>query len=64
MENFINWFDMNGYAVWVWSAYAFWAVAFTWLVAGTHRGRAKVWAQLRHQQRRAQLKSAQRTNLN
>lgn len=59
MDAFINWFDMNGYAAWVWSAYALWAAAFLWLVAGTLGGRKRVFAQLRDQQRRAEMKLAQ-----
>lgn len=59
MDNLIQWFDMNGYAAWVWSAYALWALAFTWLVGGTLRGRQRVFAQLQQQQRRAALKNQQ-----
>lgn len=56
MENFINWLDMNGYAQWVWSAYALWAVGFAWLVLGTFYGRKQALATLASQRRRAALK--------
>lgn len=61
MESFINWFDMNGYAAWVWSAYALWALAFAWLLFSTLSGRKRVWVQLHEQQRRKQLKAGQKT---
>lgn len=57
MNSFIEWLDMNGYASWVWSAYALWAVAFAWLVIGTVNGRKRVLSQLQAQQRREAMKS-------
>lgn len=59
MHNFIEWFDMNGYASWVWSAYALWVVAFAWLVIGTMMGRKRVLRRLQDQVRRVALKTEQ-----
>lgn len=59
MNNFIEWFDMNGYAGWVWSAYALWALAFAWLVIGTMMGRQRALRRLQDRQRRVALKTEQ-----
>lgn len=59
MENFITWFDMNGYAAWVWSAYALWAVGFGWLVIGTRLGRKQALQRVAARRRRAGLQAAQ-----
>lgn len=55
MDSLINWFDMNGYAQWVWSAYALWALGFAWLVFGTLRGRKQALVQITNRYRRSQM---------
>jgi|GEM_PF-2135920 len=61
MDVFINWLNMNGYATWVWSAYALWVVGFAWLVLGTWMGRKQMLQQLATRRRRAQLNAEQST---
>jgi heme exporter protein CcmD len=58
MESLSNWLNMGGYAAFVWSAYALWALGFAWLVGGTFIGRNKALQQLAAQQRRAALKES------
>lgn len=62
MDNLINWFDMNGYAQWVWSAYALWALGFAWLVVGTLRGRKQALLQLANRRRRANMQKKPTNN--
>ncbi|MDD9893870.1 MAG: heme exporter protein CcmD [Gammaproteobacteria bacterium] len=62
MDSLMNWFAMNGYGSYIWTAYALWALGFAWLIGGTLLGRKRVWAQLGDQQRRNALKAAQGDN--
>lgn len=62
MDNLINWFEMNGYAQWVWSAYALWALGFTWLVFGTLRGRKQALVQISNRRRRANMQQTTTQN--